>query len=49
MIISSRENIETTIKSCHLFVKEVKLYENDLFFWISSLRTQSKNYINIWN
>ena len=21
---------------------------NDLFFWISSLRTQSKNYINIW-
>ena len=22
---------------------------NDLFFWISSLRTQSKNYINIWN
>ena len=26
MIISSRENIETTIKSCHLFVKEVELY-----------------------
>ena len=27
-----------------------KLYYNhiDLFFWISSLRTQSKNYINIW-
>ena len=29
MIISSRENIETTIKSCHLFVKEVTLHEND--------------------
>ena len=29
MIISSREGIKTTIKSCNLFVKEVKLYEND--------------------
>ena len=29
MIISSRENIETTIKSSHLFVEEVELYEND--------------------
>ena len=29
MIISFRENIETTIKSCHLFVKEVTLHEND--------------------
>ena len=29
MIISSRENIETTIKSCHLVVKEVELYEKD--------------------
>ena len=29
MIISSRENIKTTIKSCYLFVKEVTLYEND--------------------
>ena len=29
MIVSSRENIETTIKSCHLFVKEVELYENN--------------------
>ena len=28
MIISSREGIETTIKSCHLFVKEVELHEN---------------------
>ena len=26
-----------------------EIYYNDLFFWISSLRTQSKNYINIWN
>ena len=29
IIISSRQNIETTIKSCFLFVKEVKLHEND--------------------
>ena len=29
MIISSRENIKTTIKCCHLFGKEVKLHEND--------------------
>ena len=29
MIISSRENIETSIKFCHLFVKEVTLHEND--------------------
>ena len=29
MIISSREYIKTTIKSCHLFVKEVKLHKND--------------------
>ena len=27
MIISSRENIETTIKSCNLYVKEVTLHE----------------------
>ena len=29
MTISSREGIKTTIKSCHLILKEVKLYEND--------------------
>ena len=29
MIISSRENIKTTIRCCHLFLKEVELYEND--------------------
>ena len=29
MIISSREGIETSIKSCHLFVKEVELFEKD--------------------
>ena len=27
MIISSREDIKTTIKSCHLILKEVKLHE----------------------
>ena len=29
MAISSREGIKTNIKSCFLFVKEVKLYEED--------------------
>ena len=37
MIISSRENIETTIKSCHLFVKEVKLFENDHIKYLKML------------
>ena len=37
MIISSRGNIKTTIKSCHLFVKEVELYENDLIKYLKML------------
>ena len=37
MIISSRENIETTIKSCHLFVKEVEFYENDHIKYLKML------------
>ena len=37
MIILSRENIETTIKSCHLFVKEVELYENDHIRYLKML------------
>ena len=37
MIISSRENIETTIKSCHLFVKEVELHENDHIRYLKML------------
>ena len=37
MIISSRENIETSIKSCHLFVKEVELYENDHIRYLKML------------
>ena len=37
MIISSRENIETTIKSCRLFVKEVKLHENDHIKYLKML------------
>ena len=28
MVISSREGIKTNIKSCFLYVKEVKLYDN---------------------
>ena len=37
MIISSRENIETTIKSYHLFVKEVTLHENDHIKYLKML------------
>ena len=37
MIISSRENIETTIKCCHLFVKEVTLHENDHIKYLKML------------
>ena len=29
MIISSRANIKTNIKSCFLYVKEVKLHDED--------------------
>ena len=42
IIISSRENIETTIKSCHLFVKEVELFEND---HIKHLKMLNEGYI----
>ena len=48
MIISSRENIETTIKSCHLFVKEVELYENDHIKYLKMLNdgyTKSINFL----
>ena len=34
MIISSRENIETVIKSCHLFVE---LHENDHIKYLKML------------
>ena len=37
MIISSRENINTTIESCYLFVKEVKLHENDHIKYLKML------------
>ena len=37
MIISSRENIEVAITSCHLFVKEVELYENDHIKYLKML------------
>ena len=46
MIISSRENIETTIKSCHLFVKEVKLYENDHIKYLKMLNDGYSKAIN---
>ena len=46
MIISSRENIETTIKSCHLFVKEVKLHENDHIKYLKMLNDGYSKIIN---
>ena len=46
MIISSRENIETAIKSCHLFVKEVELYENDHIKYLKMLNEGYTKNIN---
>ena len=46
MFISSRENIETTIKSCHLFVKEVELYENDHIKYLKMLNDGYSKTIN---
>ena len=46
MIISSRENIETTIKSCHLFVKEVTLHENDHIKYLKMLNDSYTKNIN---
>ena len=46
MIISSRENIETTIKSCHLFVKEVELFENDHIKYLKMLDSGYTKNIN---
>ena len=46
MIISSRENIETTIKSCHLFVKEVTLHENDHIEYLKMLNDRYSKTIN---
>ena len=45
-IISSRENIETTIKFCHLFVKEVELYENDHIRYLKMLNDGYRKTIN---
>ena len=46
MIISSREGIETTIKSCHLFVKEVELHENDHIKYLKMLNDGYSKTIN---
>ena len=46
MIISSRENIETTIKPCHLFVKEVTLHENDHIKYLKLLDSGYTETIN---
>ena len=46
VIISSRENIKTTIKSCHLFVKEVTLHENDHIKYLKMLNDGYTKNIN---
>ena len=46
MIISSRENIKTTIKSCHFCVKEVKLHENDHIKYLKMLNDSYTKTIN---
>ena len=46
MIISSREGIKTTIKSCYLFVKEVKLHENDHIKYLKMLNDGYSKTIN---
>ena len=46
MIISSKEGIETTIKSCHLFVKEVELFENDHIKYLKMLNDGYTKNIN---
>ena len=46
MIISSRENIKATIKSCHLFVKEVTLHENDHIKYLQMLNDGYSKTIN---
>ena len=48
VIISSRENIETTIKSCHLFVKEVTLHENDHIKYFKMLNVGYSKTINFF-
>ena len=48
MIISSRENIETTIKSCHLFVKEIELFENDHIKYLKMLNDGYSKTINFF-
>ena len=46
MIISSRENIKTTIEYCYLFVKEVKLHENDHIKYLKMLNDGYSKTIN---
>ena len=46
MIISSRENIKTVITSCHLFVKEVTLLENDHIRYLKMLNDGYSKTIN---
>ena len=46
MIISCRQNIEMTIKSCHLSVKEVELYENDHIKYLKMLNDGYSKTIN---
>ena len=46
IIISSREGIKTTIKSCHLFAKEIKLHESDHIKYLKMLNDGYSKTIN---
>ena len=46
MIISSREGIKTTIKSCHLILKKFKLHENDHIRYLKLLNDGHSKTIN---
>ena len=46
MIISSREGVITKIKSCHLFVQEVELNEEDHIKYLKMLNTGYTKTIN---
>ena len=46
MIVSSRENVITKIKSCHLFLQEIKLNEEDHIKYLKMLNTGYTKNIN---
>ena len=46
MILSARAGIKTNIKSCFLYVKEVKLYEEDNITYLKMLNEGYNKTIN---